>query len=62
MVCLWIHYIDINCCFHAFDKNKDIIGIVGGVIVWVQLMFLVGSIVPTEIALRKNFDKNGNRR
>lgn len=44
------------------DKNKDIIGIVGGVIVWVQLMFLVGSIVPTEIALRKNFDKNGNRR
>ena len=28
----------------------------------VQLIPLIGSILPTEIALKKNFDKNGTRR
>ena len=28
----------------------------------VQLIPLLGSILPTEIALKKNFDKNGTRR
>ena len=28
----------------------------------IQLVPLIASIFPTEIALRKNFDKNGKRR
>ncbi|WP_444850679.1 hypothetical protein [Lacrimispora indolis] len=34
----------------------------GGIICGVQLIPLIGSILPTEIALKKNFDKNGTRR
>jgi len=33
-----------------------------GKICGVQLIPLIGSILPTEIALKKNFDKNGIRR
>jgi len=43
-------------------KNKDYIGTIGGIICGVQLIPLIGSIFQTEIALNKNFDKNGKRR
>lgn len=43
-------------------KNEDIIGNYSMAICILQLVFLIGSIFPTEIALRKNFDKNGNRK
>ena len=43
-------------------KPQDVVGTAGGILCEVQLIPLIGSIVPTEIALRKNFDKNGNRR
>lgn len=43
-------------------KNKDIVGIGGAIMMGVQLVPLIGSILPTELALRKNFDKNGERR
>lgn len=33
-----------------------------GILCVIQLIPLVASIIPTEIALRKTFDKNGNRR
>ena len=46
----------------AIGKNAEVVGTVGAVITGVQLVFLIGSIFPTEIALRKNFDKNGKRR
>lgn len=47
-----------------FVIGKDI-GTVGGfgcILCFVQLAFLTASIFPTEIALRKNFDKHGNRK
>lgn len=28
----------------------------------IQMVVLIGTMLPTEIALRKNFDKDGNRR
>ena len=40
----------------------EVVGTVGAIITGVQLVFLIGSIFPTEIALRKNFDKNGKRK
>ena len=46
----------------VIGKGTDLVGIVGAVLMGVQLVPLVGSIFPTEIALRKNFDKKGRRR
>lgn len=43
-------------------KSENIIGTAGGIICNVQLIFLVGTIFPTEAALKKMFDKNGLRR
>ena len=43
-------------------KSNDAIGNVGGILCVFQMIPLVGSIIPTEIALRKNFDKYGNKR
>ena len=46
----------------VIGKNEDCVGSIGGIICGVQLISLNGSILPTEIALKKNFDKNGTRR
>ena len=46
----------------VIGKNEDCVGSMGGIICGVQLIPLIGSIFPTEIALKKNFDKNGTRR
>ena len=43
-------------------KSVDTIGSWGGVICIIQLVPLIAVIVPTENALRKTFDKDGNRR
>lgn len=42
--------------------DEGTVGTVGGIVCGVQLAVLIGSIFPTERALRKNFDKEGNRR
>ncbi|MDD2971913.1 MAG: SdpI family protein [Lachnospiraceae bacterium] len=47
------------CVIH---KNEDVVSLTGGIICAMQLLFLVGSIVPTERALRRTFDKDGNRK
>jgi uncharacterized membrane protein len=46
-----------------FFLGKDIqtVGEFGSVVIGVQTVILMGSLIPTEIALRKNFDKDGNR-
>ena len=43
-------------------KNKDAVETGGAIMMGVQIVPLIGSIFPTEIALSKNFDKNGKRR
>ncbi len=43
----------------VIGKDSDYIGAYGGVVCFVQIVFLIGSIFPTERALRKKFDKNG---
>ena len=40
-------------------KDKDMVGNVGAFITMVQMIPLVGTIFPTERALKKNFDENG---
>ena len=44
----------------VIGKDKQTIGIVGGIICLVQLIPLMVPIIPTEIALKKRFDKEGN--
>ena len=43
-------------------RPEDVVGLWGGVVCGVQTAVLIASIFPTEIALRKKFDKNGLRK
>ncbi len=45
----------------VIGKGEDIIGTVGGIICMINVAVIITSIFPTEIALKKNFDKDGNR-
>ncbi len=44
------------------DKDIQTIGKIGGFIMSIQLIFLIIPVVVVEIALKKTFDKDGNRR
>ena len=46
----------------VLGKSEHIIGIVGEIICGGQVVMMVLVIYPTERALKKNFDKDGNRR
>ena len=46
----------------VLGKTKDTIGNIGGILCGIQLILLICSIFPTEKALKKTFDTNGNRR
>ncbi|MDT8715338.1 SdpI family protein [Clostridium sp. 19966] len=43
-------------------KSIKIVGTFGGILCGIQLIFLIGSIFPTEIALKNNFDEHGKRK
>lgn len=42
--------------------NENTVAIVGGVVCAVQAVVLLGSIVPVEKALKRTFDRDGNRK
>ena len=46
----------------VFGKGLGTVGTVGGIITMLQILPLIGAIVPTESELKKNFDENGKRR
>ncbi len=46
----------------VIGSTKDTVGTVGSVVCVVDLLVLILPIVPTERALKKAFDKNGNRK
>lgn len=48
--------------FFVLGKDADSVGNFGGIVCIVQVIPLVGSILPTELALRKAFDAYGQRR
>lgn len=54
--------ITVVCMLLLIGKDRDVVGTGGAIIEGVQLVPLIGSIFPTEIALRRNFHKNGKRR
>ena len=43
-------------------KDTEVIETFAGVISVVQVIVLLLSIIPTEVALKRTFDKNGNRK
>ena len=44
-----------------YHSAEDQIGTVAMILVIVQCIVLIASIIPTEHALKKTFDRNGNR-
>lgn len=46
----------------VLGKGEHAVSLVGSIVCGVQLIPLLGSIIPTERALRRTFDRDGNRR
>lgn len=46
----------------VFNKVIDTIGNVGLIVSTIQIIYLIGSITPTGIALKRLFDQNGRRK
>jgi uncharacterized membrane protein len=46
----------------VIGKDEQTVGIYGGILSGIQIIFLIGPIIPTEIALRDNFDKFGRKK
>ena len=46
----------------VLGKDTDTVGTAGGILCVLQLVPLIGCIFPTECALRRHFDKQGNPR
>ncbi|WBW99184.1 SdpI family protein [Oceanirhabdus sp. W0125-5] len=46
----------------VIGKDTSVVGTLGAILCLLQVVFLVGSIFPTEQALKRNFDRHGNRK
>lgn len=46
----------------VIDKGEDIVATIGSIVMVIDLIILIAPIFPTEKALRKTFDKAGNRK
>lgn len=46
----------------VFGKGPDTVGIAGGILTIVQMIIVIGTILPTENALKISFDEYGRRR
>ena len=45
-----------------FGKEADTVGTIGAILVLIQMFPMIGTIIPTEKALKKNFDDYGRHR
>ena len=43
-------------------QSDDAISLVGGIMMMVQMTVLIITVIPTEMALKRTFDENGERR
>ena len=46
----------------VISKDTDTVGWVGGGLAMVQILPLLGAMIPTEMALKRAFDKDGKRK
>lgn len=64
---VWVKWGSIMLTFSIFlmvflmGKDENTVDKLSQILCYTQIILLVVSIIPTEIALRKNFDKDGNR-
>ena len=54
--------ISIIVLFFFIGKDKDTVGFAGMIICYVQLVVMLLPVIPTELALRRRFDRYGNRK
>lgn len=65
---LWFRFgivlglISIIPLFFVIGKDKDTVGFAGLIICFVQMAVMLIPVIPTEISLRRRFDKYGNRK
>ena len=46
----------------VLGKGTDTVGMVGAILTVVQMILMIVTVIPTEYALKKNFDEFGRRR
>lgn len=46
----------------VLGKGTDAVGVVGAILTVVQMILMIGTIIPTDNVLKKNFDEHGRRR
>lgn len=62
-ICGWILLpITILTMVLVMGEAEDMVGTVGELLCCVQMILLVSTIIPTERALKKTFDENGEER
>ena len=61
-ICGWlVLLISVVVMFFSCRKDIIVVSIIGGLICIIQIVIMICTIIPTEIALKKNFDEDGNR-
>ena len=58
----WWFILICDCLIPFYGASDDTIGISSIIIIVIQLVFLIGSIFPTEKSLKNNFNEDGTRR
>ena len=59
---LWMLVLTVAAMLLVFGRDKDMVGTVGSIVCLVQLPVMLYAILPTERALKKNFDEDGKRK
>lgn len=50
------------CMIFVLNSDKDTVGLMGEILTLIGVFILIFTIIPVEIALKRNFDENGNRK
>ncbi len=62
-VCGWLLLvITIIAMIPVMGRGEDTVGTVGGIVCGIQLIPMIGAVIPTEMALCKNFTKDGKKK
>ncbi len=62
-ICGWlVLLISVAGMFSVRGKDIIVVSKIGGLLCAVQMIVMICTIIPTEMALKRNFDEYGNRR
>lgn len=61
-ICGWlVLLISVVVMFFSCGKDIIVVSMMGGIVCIVQIVIMICTMIPTEMALKKNFDEYGNR-